>query len=258
MGVTVYTQEEIAALREGGKRLARAVAETAKLVVPGAKTHELNNYFEKLVRDGGDEPAFLNYQPRGAKRPFPSSICISVNEEVVHGIPTENTRVVREGDIVKLDGGVKHQALITDHAVSVIAGTGSDEDVALVKGTRQALMAGIDAARGGNKVGDISAAVERVGVDLGFGVVFELGGHGVGHKVHEEPYVPNVGDAGVGETLVPGMIIAIEPMFTLGTPRVRVKFDGYTYVTKDGTRSAHWEHTILITDGAPEILTALY
>lgn len=254
---TVYTADEITALRRGGKRLAYAVEETRKRVVPGVTTKELNDYFEKLVRDQGDEPAFLNYQPRGAKRPFPSSICISVNEEVVHGIPTENNRVVKEGDIVKLDGGVKHQGLITDHAVSVLAGTGSDEDQLLVKGTRQALMAGIDAARGGNKVGDISAAVEAVGVELGFGIVFELGGHGVGHKVHEEPYVPNVGDAGQGELLVPGMVLAIEPMFTLGTPRVRVKFDGYTYVTKDGTRSAHWEHTILITDGAPEILTQL-
>lgn len=254
---TVYTPDEITALRRGGKRLAYAVEETKKRVVPGVTTKELNVYFEKLVREQGDEPAFLNYQPRGAKRPFPAAICISVNEEVVHGIPNENNRVVKEGDIVKLDGGVKHQGLITDHAVSVIAGTGSEEDALLVKGTRQALMAGIDAARGGNKVGDISAAVEAVGVELGFGIVFELGGHGVGHKVHEEPYVPNVGDAGQGELLVPGMVLAIEPMFTLGTPRVRVKFDGYTYVTKDGTRSAHWEHTILVTDGSPEILTAL-
>lgn len=257
MGSTVYTEDEIAHLREGGKRLARAVAETAKLVVPGVKTHELNNHFEKLVRDGGDVPSFLNYQPRGAKRPFPAAICISVNEEVVHGIPTENTRVVKDGDIVKLDGGVTHMGLVTDHAVSVIAGTPRTEDAALIAGTERALMAGITAARGGNHVGDISAAVEKVGVELGYGIVFELGGHGVGHKVHEEPYVPNVGDAGDGELLVPGMVLAIEPMFTLGTPRVRVKFDGYTYVTKDGTRAAHWEHTILITDGAPEILTAL-
>jgi methionyl aminopeptidase len=175
----------------------------------------------------------------------------------VHGIPTENNRVVKEGDIVKLDGGVTHMNLITDHAVSVIAGTASAEDDALVKGTKQALMAGIVAARGGNRIGDISHAVEQVGVTLGYGIVFELGGHGVGHKVHEEPYVPNVGDAGQGELLVPGMVLAIEPMLTLGTPRVRLKFDGYTFVTKDGTRAAHWEHTILITEGSPEILTVL-
>jgi methionyl aminopeptidase len=257
MAGVINTAEEIAILREGGKRLARAVAETAKMVKVGVKTHELNDYFEKLVREGGDEPAFLNYKPRGAKRGFPAAICISVNEEVVHGIPTENTRVVKEGDIVKLDGGVTHRGLITDHAVTVIAGTASPEDDALMRATKQALMAGIKAARGGNKVGDISAAVEAVGVELGYGIVFELGGHGVGHHVHEEPYVPNVGDAGTGDTLVPGMVIAIEPMFTMGTPRVRLKFDGYTFVTKDGSRAAHWEHTVLITDGAPEILTAL-
>lgn len=254
---TINTPDEIALLREGGKRLAHAVAETAKKVAVGVKTHELNDYFEQLVRAGGDEPAFLNYQPRGAKRPFPASICISVNEEVVHGIPTENTRVIKDGDIVKLDGGVRHRGLITDHAVSVIAGKAQPEDEALVRGTRQALMAGIQAARGGNRTGDISAAIEAVGVELGFGIVFELGGHGVGHHVHEEPYIPNVGDAGTGDLLVPGMVLAIEPMFTLGTPKVRVKFDGYTYVTKDGTRAAHWEHTVLITDKAPEILTAL-
>lgn len=253
----IKSADDIAKLREGGKRLARAVDETRKLVVPGVTTKELNDHFERLVREGGDEPAFLNYQPRGARRPFPASICISVNEEVVHGIPTENNRVVKDGDIVKLDGGVRHQGLITDHAVSVIAGTAREEDETLVRGTRQALMAGIAAARGGNKIGDISAAVEDVGVSLGYGIVFELGGHGVGHQVHEEPYVPNVGDAGTGELLVPGMVLAIEPMFTLGTPRVRVKFDGYTYVTKDNTRAAHWEHTIVITDGAPEIITAL-
>lgn len=251
------TPEEIALLREGGKRLAYAVDETRKLVVPGVTTKELNDHFEKVVRDAGDVPSFLNYQPRGAKRPFPSAICISVNEEVVHGIPTENNRVIKEGDIVKLDGGVTHANLITDHAVSVIAGKGSDEDVALVKATRQALMAGIAAARGGNRIGDISHAVESLGVELGYGIVFELGGHGVGHKVHEEPYVPNVGDAGDGELLIPGMVLAIEPMFTLGTPRVRLKFDGYTFVTKDNTRAAHWEHTIVVTEGSPEILTEL-
>lgn len=248
---------DIATLREGGRRLAYAVHETAKLVMPGVKTHELNDHFERLVRAQGDEPAFLNYQPRGARRPFPAAICISVNEEVVHGIPTENTRVVKDGDIVKLDGGVTHEGLITDHAVSIIAGTAHEDDAALVEATREALMAGIAAARGGNRVGDISAAVEAVGVARGYGIVYELGGHGVGHKVHEEPYVPNVGDPGTGELLVPGMVLAIEPMFTLGTPKVRVKFDGYTYVTKDGTRAAHWEHTILITEGAPEILTNL-
>ncbi len=244
-------------MREGGKRLARAVSETAKRVVVGVTTKELNDHFEKLVRDGGDYPSFLNYQPRGAKRGFPSAICISVNEEVVHGIPTENSRVVADGDIVKLDGGVTHKGLITDHAVTVIAGTPNPVDAELVRVTREAMLAGVAAARAGNKVGDISAAVEKVGVHGGYGIVFQLGGHGVGHHVHEEPYIANVGNAGTGPELLPGMVIAIEPMFTLGTPKVKVLPDGYTFVTRDGTRAAHWEHTVLITDTGPEILTVL-
>jgi methionyl aminopeptidase len=253
----IKTKDEIALLREGGRRLARAVQETAALVAPNVSIQTLNDHFESLVRQGGDTPSFLNYMPRGAKRPFPAAICISVNDEVVHGIPTENPHTIQEGDIVKLDGGLTHHGLITDHAVSVIAGKGSEEDVALVKATKEAMLAGIAAARGGNHVGDISAAVEKVGVEKGYGIVFELGGHGVGHEVHEEPYVPNVGDAGTGEELVAGMVIAIEPMFTLGTPRVKLLSDGYTFVTRDGTRAAHWEHTIVITDSAPEIITAL-
>lgn len=257
MGVTIYTSEEIAHLRVGGKRLAHAIQETKDAVRIGVSTADLNTIFERAVRREGDEPAFLNYAPRGARRPFPGALCISINEEVVHGIPNENPRIIEDGDIVKLDGGVRHKNLITDHAVSVIAGTALPEDAALVQGTRAALLAGIAAARGGARVGDIAAAVEASGVAQGFGIVFELGGHGVGHQVHEEPYVPNVGDAGTGEELIPGMVLAIEPMFTLGTPRVKLMPDDYTFVTKDGTRSAHWEHTILITESDPEILTAL-
>ncbi|MBU6310655.1 type I methionyl aminopeptidase [Patescibacteria group bacterium] len=253
----IKTEAEIIALREGGKRLAHAIAVTRDGVRPGVTLKELNDQFEATVRAAGDVPAFLNYRPRGAKRAFPSAICISVNEEVVHGIPTENNRVIKDGDVVKLDGGVLHAGLITDHAVTVIAGTARQEDAALAEATRDALYAGIAAARGGGRIGDISAAVEKAGVRAGYGIVFELGGHGVGHAVHEEPYVPNVGDAGEGELLEPGMVLAIEPMFTLGTPRLRLKFDGYTYVTKDGTRAAHWEHTVAIRAGEAEILTVL-
>lgn len=253
----IKNPDDIVKLRESGRRLARYVAETATLVVPGVSTKELNDHFEKLVRAGGDVPSFLDYKPRGAKRGFPAAICISVNDEVVHGIPTENSRTVEEGDIVKLDGGVTHEGMISDHAVTVVAGGMNEETEALLKATKDAMMAGIAAARGGAHVGDISAAVEKVGVETGFGIVFELGGHGVGYHVHEEPYVPNVGNAGTGELLEPGMVLAIEPMFTEGTPRVKLLNDGYTYVTRDGSRAAHFEHTILITDGAPEILTAL-
>ncbi len=255
MGGRIKTAQEIEIMREGGKRLARIVREVAKVVKPGVDTHYLNDIARNLILEGGDTPAFEGYTPHGAKRPFPAAICISIDEEVVHGIANEDPRTVREGDIVSLDCGIVHKGLITDHAVSVIAGKGDVDAKELLSATRDAMMAGIAVARGGAKVGDISAAIEQVGVERGYGIVFELGGHGVGHQVHEEPYIPNVGDAGVGETLIPGFVIAIEPMFTEGTPRVKLMPDGYTFVTKDGTRSAHFEHTILITEGKPEILT---
>ncbi len=252
----VKTDEEVKILREGGKRLARVVAEVAKAVKPGVTTLELNDLAEKLIRENGDTPSFLGYTPSGAKRPFPAAICISINEEVVHGVANEDARTIQDGDIVALDCGVTHKGLITDHAISVIAGSGKDAETrALLQATKDAMMAGINAAVGGARVGDISAAIEKVGVERGYGIVFELGGHGVGHQVHEEPYIPNVGDAGTGEELLPNMVLAIEPMMTLGTPRVKLMPDGYTFVTKDGSRAAHFEHTILITKGKPEILT---
>lgn len=253
----IKTTDEIDKLRVGGKRLARVVAEVAQAVRPGITTLELNDLAEKLIRENGDTPAFVGYTPHGAKRPYPAAICISINEEVVHGISNEDPRTVTEGDIVSLDCGIVHDGLITDHAVSVLAGTGDANAKELLNATRDAMLAGINAAKGGARVGDISAAIEKVGVERGYGIVFELGGHGVGHEVHEEPYIPNVGDAGTGEELFPGMVLAIEPMLTEGTPRVKLMPDGYTFVTKDGSRAAHFEHTILITDGKPEILTLL-
>ena len=278
----IKTPGEIQHLREGGKRLAHVLSEVAQATTPGVSTATLNELAEKLIRAAGDTPSFLGYQPKGAKRPFPASICVSVNEEVVHGIPNQNPRTVKEGDIVGLDLGITHQGFITDHAVSVIAGVGDKAAEKLLSATQEALMRGINAARGGAHIGDIGAAVESVGLREGYGVVYELGGHGVGRKVHEEPYIPNVGKKGEGALLMPGMVIAIEPMFTEGAPKVRetlssasrgryerkrslrsllakVKLmpDGYTFVTADGSRAAHFEHTILITEGEPEILTKL-
>jgi len=280
MGQAVKTERDIVLLREGGKRLARVVLEVSRAVKPGVSTNELNTLAERLIREGGDEPSFLGYTPRGAKRPFPAAICISINEEIVHGIPNEDARTIQEGDIIGLDCGITHKGLITDHAVSVIAGKADQNAVKLLAATKRALQAGIDAARPGNTIGDISSAIETVGVEAGYGIVYELGGHGVGYKVHEEPYIPNVGDKGTGEKLLSGMVLAIEPMLTEGTARVReapssaslgrhenkrsrrsslvkVKLmsDGYTFVTRDRSRSAHFEHTILVTGSSPEILT---
>ncbi|MEK7063767.1 MAG: type I methionyl aminopeptidase [Patescibacteria group bacterium] len=246
-----------AKLREGGKRLGVILQKVGAATVPGVTTDALNTLCEQLIREGGDTPSLVGYTPSGAKRPYPATICISINDEVVHGIPNENPKTINEGDLVGLDCVMTHEGFLVDSAITVIAGKGSAEDEAMVAATREALMAGINAARAGNRIGDISAAIEKVGVDSGYGVVYELGGHGVGKKVHEAPYVPNVGDAGTGELLFKGMVIAIEPMFTHGTPKVKLMPDGYTFVTRDGSRAAHFEHTILITDSAPEILTAL-
>lgn len=249
------TPEDYAKLREGGKRLGAILKQVATAVTPGALTSDIDALTERLIREGGDTPSLIGYTPAGAKRPYPAALCLSINEEVVHGIPNEHPRIIKEGDIVGLDTVITHDGYMVDSAVSVFAGKGDEEGQALLDATRDALMAGIRAARGGNKIGDISAAIEKLGVERGFGIVYELGGHGVGRSVHEPPYVPNVGDAHTGEELVPGMVIAIEPMFTLGTPRVKLLSDGYTFVTRDGSRSAHFEHTVLITEGDAEILT---
>lgn len=247
----------IPSLREGGRRLARVLEEVAKATVPGASTADLDALAERLIRDGGDIPSLIGYTPDGAKRPYPATVCISINEEVVHGIPNENPRIIKEGDIVGLDCVLTHEGVFVDSAITVVAGKSDPEAEDLLDATKEALAAGIAVARAGNHVGDISAAIEEVGVRRGYGIVYDLGGHGVGNSVHEEPYIPNVGDAGTGAELLSGMVIAIEPMFTEGTPKVKLLSDGYTFVTADHSRAAHFEHTILITSGSPEILTKI-
>jgi methionyl aminopeptidase len=206
-----------------------------------------------MIVEMGDRPAFLNYQPFGADYPYPGSICISVNDEVVHGIGGD--RVLKEGDIVGLDGGIDHKGMISDSAVTVPVGKVSQEDEELMRVTRDALMAGIKAANNGNYVNDISRAIEK-SVPKKYGIVKILSGHGVGYKVHEEPYVPNFDDGVKGPKLVPGLVLALEPMVNMGTDEVYLADDGYTFITKDHKRSAHFEHTILITEGKAEILTA--
>jgi methionyl aminopeptidase len=253
--ITIKTKEDIAILREGGRRHAAILKQIAAKVAPGVKTSELNDLAMKLVAEGGDIPAFLNYQPYGADRPYPAALCVSINDEVVHGIPNEEDKVLKEGDIVSLDLGLIHDELVTDMAVTVAVGKISPEKERLLEVTREALMAGIKSAKGGKRVGDIGSTIEALAHTHGYGVVEELAGHGVGYHVHEDPYVPNYGQAGKGSVLKPGMVIAIEPMFNLGTKEITLDIDGYTYRTLDGKVSAHFEHTILITDGDAEILT---
>jgi methionyl aminopeptidase len=259
--IIIKTPEEIKIIREGGKRLATVLYKVKEKVAPGVSTKDLDIYAEKLIREMGDTPAFLNYRPDGALIPFPASLCVSVNDEVVHGIPKKN-RILKEGDIVSIDLGVKHKGLFTDMALTVPVGIVSARNSKLMQITEQALQAGIDAAQKGNTVGDIGHAIEsfvrsRKGKEknMQYGIVEVLSGHGVGRAIHEDPYIPNFGKKGTGAKLVPGMIIALEPMLNVGTKNVTLDDDGYTFHTADGKNSAHFEHTILITEGEPEILT---
>ncbi len=254
--IKLKTKEDVAILREGGHRHAAILRELAAMVRPGVTALELETRAQALIREGGDASAFMNYTPYGADRPYPASLCVSVNDEIVHGIPNEGEKILKEGDIVSLDLGLTHKGLITDAAVTVAVGSIDADLTKLLADTKTALLAGIKAAKGGKRVGDISSAIERVGVAGGYGIIEELSGHGVGYHVHEDPYVPNYGEAGQGEVLKPGMVIAIEPMFNLGTRAIELDADGYTYRTADGEPSAHFEHTVLITKGDAEILTA--
>lgn len=247
----IANEKDIPHLRKAGKHLARVLDQVVAAVKPGITTGELDALAESLIRAGGDTPAFKGYQPDGAGYPYPATLCTSVNDEVVHGIPGE--RVLAEGDIVGLDIGLTHEGYIVDMARTVPVGDIDDEAKHLLERTKKALMAGIKAARTDGRVGDISAAVEAEAED--YGIVRELGGHAVGRHVHEKPFIPNFGKAGTGPSLPLGIVIAIEPMLNEGGDEVTLDNDGYTYRTEDGGRSAHFEHTILITKDGAEILT---
>ncbi|MCF7833685.1 MAG: type I methionyl aminopeptidase [Candidatus Pacebacteria bacterium] len=253
--IIIKTSEEIKRLREGGKRLSEVLHKVKEKVAPGVTAKELDDYAFQLIKEMGDRPAFLNYKPSGAKKPFPASLCVSVNSEVVHGIP-KNETVLKEGDIVSIDLGLCYMGVFTDMAMTVPVGKVMPQYKKLMDVTRDALHAGIDMARVGKKVGDIGYAIESFVKPHKYGIVEILSGHGVGRAIHEDPFIPNFGKKGTGEKLVAGMVIAIEPMLNLGTKHVVMDADGYTFRTADGKASAHFEHTILITEGEPEILTA--
>ncbi len=249
----IKTEEEIAIIREGSRRLARILVLVRDACVVGATTRELDQLTERLIREGGDEPAFLNYTPEGASHPFPGTLCVSVNDEIVHGIGGD--RVLKDGDIVGIDTGLIHKGLFTDSALTVPVGNIDDIAKKLIAVTEQALQEGINSARGGNTIGDIGYAIEKYVREHGFVVVEELGGHGVGYKQHEDPHISNYGERGHGTKLKAGMVLALEPIVNEGTRYIKLLADGYTYATKDHKRSGHFEHTILITDGPAEILT---
>ncbi len=253
MVIIIKTKEEIEILREGGKRLASVLRKVKESIVPGISTKELDKIAFDEIKSLGDEPAFLNYKPYGADYPYPASLCVSVNDEIVHGIPSD--RVLKEGDIVSIDLGLKHKGYFTDHAITVPVGKVSKEDMELLSVGEEALNIGIEAVTVGGRIGDIGYAIEKYVSEFGFGIVRGLSGHGVGVHIHEDPYVPNYGKKGTGEKIVPGMVIAIEPMITDGNPNIKTLKDGYTIVSKDGSRAVHFEHTVAITEDGPEILT---
>jgi methionyl aminopeptidase len=247
----VKTAAEIAGMRESGRMLATVLQYLKPLVVPGISTLELNDLAAAKLEEIGGKPAFLGYQG------FPAVICISVNDEVVHGIPRAD-KIIQDGDIVGLDFGVIYKKMITDAAISVIAGKPKQKGhVNLLHDTENALHAGIMAVHDKVRTGDIGYAVEQSLTHRPYGIVKDLVGHGVGHHVHEDPNIPNYGRANTGPWLDAGMTIAIEPMVTLGTDQVAVAEDGWTILTTDGSMSAHFEHTVLITADGCEILTQL-
>ncbi len=251
--IIIKTPEEIAKLKIGGPILARILREVAVQVKPGITTKSLDSIAHALILEAGCTPAFLGYKPEGARKPYPATLITSVNDEVVHGIPGD--RVLKEGDIIAIDLGLNYQGVFLDHAVTVPVGKISSKDQELLDVTETALVEGIEAIKPGSTVGDIGYAIERYVKSYKLGIVRDLSGHGVGRAIHEDPYIPNYGKPGKGAELVSGMVIAIEPMLTRGSESIIELDDGYTLITSDHSRSAHFEHTVLITEEGAEILT---
>jgi len=252
--IELKTPGELEAMRAAGALVAGTLAAVIELARPGVSTGELDALAEQAIRDAGAVPSFLGYHG------YPASICASVNDQIVHGIPSA-TQVLADGDLVSVDCGAILDGWHGDAAVTLLVGSVSDADRALSAACEAALYAGIEAVRPGGRLSDIShavqvaceAAAKRDAVD--YGIVAEYGGHGIGTSMHMDPFLPNFGDPGQGPRLVPGMALAVEPMLTAGDPETRELEDGWTVVTADGSRAVHWEHTVAITDDGPRILT---
>lgn len=245
--IIVKNRAEIATMRRAGEVVAAAIAATRDAVRPGATTADLDAVAAKVIEGRGAKPSFLGY------RGFPKTICTSVNDEIVHGIP--GGRVLNEGDLVKLDVGAVVDGFHADSAVTIAVGEPSPEATKLIEATERALWAGLAEARAGRRLGDVGAAVQTVAEGAGFSVVREYVGHGIGRSLHEEPPVPNYGTAGKGYKLAEGLVVAIEPMVNVGGYETRLLPDGWTVVTRDGSLSAHFEHTVAVTSDGPWVLT---
>ena len=251
--IMLKSHEEIEVMRRANAIVAEVLAELRTRVRPGVTTGALDAVAEEITRKREARPAFKGYEVAG--RVYPRSVCISINEEVVHGIPSDE-RALREGDIVGLDFGVCYQSFFGDAAITVPVGRVTVEDERLMRVTQESLMAGIREVVVGKRIGDVSAAIQSHVENDGFSVVRDFVGHGIGKRLHEDPQVPNFGTRDRGVRLRAGMVLAIEPMVNQGGPEVMIKEDGWTAVTRDGRRSAHFEHSIAVTDNGPYVLSA--
>lgn len=247
-GVTIKSKREIELMRDAGRLLAEVHLKLAEIVSPGISTLEINRICEELIRKSGSVPSFLGYEG------YPASVCVSINDEVVHGIPKAD-RFIEDGDIVSLDIGLIHNGYQSDAARTHAVGNVSKEALALIKVTEESFFEGIKQARAGNHLYDISAAIGNYCMERGYGVVRDLTGHGIGTEMHEDPAIPNFPQKRKGMKLCAGMTFAIEPMINIGRGDVEFGDDGWRCTTADGSLSAHYENTILITDGDPEILS---
>ncbi|MEA2006566.1 MAG: type I methionyl aminopeptidase [Patescibacteria group bacterium] len=258
MKVTKKSKKEIAILRQGGKILAEALVVASNFASLANEkkvtTKDLDRIAEEVVRGHGAEPAFLNYQPEGYENPFPAALCTSVNDEIVHGFPNENV-VLKNGDVVSLDLGVKFKGLFTDSAVTVAIGKVDEQTQRLIDVTKKGLENGIKQLVPGNTLGDYGKEVDGYAHENGFVTVWGLVGHGVGYSQHEDPQIPNYGKAGKGLVIEEGMVLALEPMFTLKSRDIVMDSNGYTFSTSDGEMAAHFEHTVAITKKGNQVLT---
>ena len=252
MSITLKSRDELKLMRDAGRVVAETLQVLVAMVKPGTNVLELDEAVRREYSRRGVVPTFLGYPP-GAKRPFPATVCVSVNDEIVHGIPRD--RVIQDGDIVSIDLGATVKGYVGDAAVSVICGAARNGTAELVRSCEESLTAGIQAARLGNRMGDIGHAIQTLAEDRGYGVVREYVGHGVGRRMHEDPQVPNYGEPGKGLRLKPGLVIAIEPMLNMGDWHTKKDDDDWTIRTADGSLSAHFEHTVAVTPEGPVVLT---
>lgn len=250
--IYLKSESEIDKMRESAQIVSRTLGKISEHIEPGVSTAKLDRIAEEYIKSQGGSPAFKGYGP--TNNPFPATLCISINEEVVHGIPSEQ-RTLKEGDIVSVDCGVEKNGYFGDHAFTFAVGECDEEVLKLLRVTLKSLEKGIEQAVHGNKIGDISHAVQTYCENEGYGVVRNLVGHGIGKSMHEDPTVPNFGKAGRGERLRAGMALAIEPMITMGSYKVETLDDHWTVVTADKTLAAHFEHDVIIREGRAEVLS---